>query len=158
RRELEPCDVQPIEEVSPKTIVGYGRLQGRVCPCNDPGVKSALFRPSQTAETSVFYHPQELRLQLEGQLSNFVEKHGAGSGDLEEATLQGAGVCKCARLVPEQLALQEGLGNGSAGDRYEGLGSPGACGVDPTSEELFAGAPLSHQQNRNAAARCYLSR
>jgi hypothetical protein len=158
RRKLEPCDVQSIEEVGPKPIVGYRRLQGRVCPRDDAGVKSAFLRPSQTAETSVFYDPEELSLELKGQLGNFVEEYGTGSGNLEEAAFQRAGIGKCTRLVAKQLTLEQRLGDGSAIDGNEGLGGTGAGGVNPASEELLAGSRLSHQQYGDAAARCYLSR
>src|SRR5689334_5921208 len=57
RRKLEPCNVKSIEEISAEAVVGYRRLQGRVCPCDNACVKSAFFRAAQSAETSVFDDP-----------------------------------------------------------------------------------------------------
>src|SRR5205823_13320204 len=73
RRKLEPHHGQSVEEIGPKMIVGNGRLQRRVCPCYNPGVKSAFLRHSQTPHTSVSDHSQELRLSLQAQSSDLVE-------------------------------------------------------------------------------------
>src|SRR3982750_2465862 len=57
RRKLEPCNVESIEEIGAEAILSYCRLQGRVCPGNDAGVKSAFFGPAEPAEPPVFYDP-----------------------------------------------------------------------------------------------------
>src|SRR2546423_8721016 len=57
RRKLEPCNVESIEEIGAEAILSYCRLQGRVCPRNDAGVKSAFFGPAEPAEASVFNDP-----------------------------------------------------------------------------------------------------
>src|SRR3954462_3251370 len=46
RRKLEPCNVEAIEEIGAKAVFRHRRLQGRVCPRDDAGVKSAFFGPS----------------------------------------------------------------------------------------------------------------
>ena len=69
---------------------------------------------------------------------------------LEEAFLGLVGVGEGALHVAEQLALQQGVGQGAAVDRHEGAVFSGGEGVDGPRHQLLAGATLSGDEDGGA--------
>ncbi len=74
-------------------------------------------------------------------------------GRLEAARARVDGAGERALLVPEQLALEQRLGQRRAGDLDEGLAAPRAVLVQGLREQLLAGAALAEQQHGGRGGR-----
>ena len=156
--QLDSGDVQAIEQICAETVLGNSGFQRQICSRDNARAQGALFGPAKPAEPPILEDPEQLGLKLQRQLSDFVEKNGPGTSYLEQTALEIPRVGESAGLVPEQLALEEGLRNRGAVDGNERLGGARARGVDTAREQLFSGPRLADEKNGNAATRCYLSR
>jgi hypothetical protein len=76
-------------------------------------------------------------------LADFVEEHRAAVRRFEQPALLRARVGEGAALVPEQLALQNLLGQRRAGDVHERPRRPIAGVVQHLRREILAGAALA---------------
>jgi hypothetical protein len=90
---------------------------------------------------------QDLGLHFRPHVADFVEKQGAAIGGFEQAALGRDGAGEGAARVAEKLRFEQGLGQGRAVDRHEGLGRAGRAMVDGARDQLFAGARLAHHQD-----------
>src|SRR5687768_5913009 len=151
-RQLEAGNVEAIEEIGAEAVLRHRGLQRHVGSGDDARVQGALFRPAETAEPAVFYHAKQLCLKLEWQLRYLVEENRSRPCYLEESPLERSGIGEGARLVAEQLALEEGLGDRRAVDGNERLLGTGALGVDSAREKLLSGAGFPNEQHRDTAA------
>src|SRR3982074_1761175 len=70
RRQLETRDVEAVEQVRAKAVVGDGGLQRRVRSRDDASRERALLRSAEPAKAPIFDYTKELRLQLEWKLRN----------------------------------------------------------------------------------------
>ncbi len=93
-------------------------------------------------------------------IADLVQKDRAAGALLELADAAAVGSGEGALLVPEQLALQQRLGNGRAVDRQEAPGCPRAVLIDGPRDQLLAGAALAADQHgdvlRGDAADCFV--
>ena len=105
------------------------------------------------AQPSGLQHAQQLGLQVERQLADFVEDQGAARGFLEPAELALAGAGEGAALVPEELALGQLAGQGAAIDGHEGAVGDGAQLVQGARQQLLAGAAFAGDQHGQPGAR-----
>jgi hypothetical protein len=97
-------------------------------------------------------HPQELGLQLDGQLAHLVEEDRAPFGGLEDAHAALAGAREGPALVAEEHALGEGAGDGRAVEHDEGPARVGRAVVQAPRGELLAGAGLALQEDGQVGA------
>ena len=93
-------------------------------------------------------HAQELRLQLERNVADFVQEQRPAVRQLEAADLLRDGAGKRPLLVTEQLALQEAGGDGRAVQLDERARATPAQIVDRAGDQLFARARLPLNQDR----------
>src|SRR2546430_14886611 len=92
-------------------------------------------------------HAQQLHLQVYGHLADLVQKNRpvVGGGEQAWATLHGAR--EGAFHVPEELAFEKRLRDGSTVDGNERLSAPGTGRVDGAGNELLAGAALAGHEH-----------
>ena len=83
-----------------------------------------------------------------GRLADLVQEDGAALGLPAEAVVVAVGAGERALDVAEELALEQGLGNGAAVDGHEGPVGPVAALVDGLGDEFLAGAALAVDQDR----------
>ncbi len=103
------------------------------------------------AELFRLEHAQELRLDVERKLPDFVQEDGAVVGQLERP-LPGADRSRVgAALVPKELALDEGVADRSAVDDDEGALRARTLLVDRASENVLAGAGFPLRGERVAS-------
>ena len=107
RRERDREDVQAIEKVSPEPPAPDFLGQVAIGRGDDADVDTRHAGPAEALDLSFLEHAQDLRLQLERQLSDLVEEHGAAVGELEAARLRGVRSGERTPLAPEQFALDE---------------------------------------------------
>jgi hypothetical protein len=96
-------------------------------------------------------HPQQLDLEIRGKVADLVEEDRAAVGPLEPAELALDGPGEGPLLVAEQLAFEQGLGQGRAVDLDERLVRPQAVVVDRVGDEVLAGAALAADQHGRVA-------
>src|SRR5690606_34707744 len=86
-------------------------------------------------------------------LGHLVDEEGASVGLLEEAPAGPGGAGEGPPRVAEELALQQGLADGRAVDRDEGLIGAVAVGVDRAGHQLLAGPALALDEDRGVRGR-----
>src|SRR5690606_23806148 len=91
-------------------------------------------------------HPQEVRLELGGHLSQLVEEERAVVRPHEEAGVLTRRAGEAALLVPEQLAARK-LARQRAAVHGDELAAAAALAVNRFGDELLASARLSEDQH-----------
>src|ERR1700751_688526 len=81
---------------------------------NQPDVDAMRPATSQTLELLFLQDPQQLRLQRQGQISNFVQEKGPCVGHFEAANFLRDSPRESALLVSKEFAFQQVKGNGGA--------------------------------------------
>ena len=110
-------------------------------------------RRADPLERPVLQHAQELGLHVDAELADLVEEQRAAVRRLEPAGARRDGAGERAFLVAEQLALDQGGGNGRAVDAHERAAAPRAALVQRAREQLLAGAGFAEQQHRRVGRR-----
>ena len=93
-----------------------------MCRGNNTYVNIDRLRRAHRPHGTVLQHTQQLRLQRQRHVAYLIEKQAATISCLKQPLLRGGGTGERAFRVPEQLALQQLLGNSRAVDRHEWLG------------------------------------
>ena len=122
---------------------------------DDAHVDLAHLLAAQRPDFLGFEHMQQLDLQRQRQLADFVEKDRAFVGFEKQALAGAVGAGEGALGVAEELALQQVLGYGAAVDRDESSVGAQALLVDRTRDHALAGAAFATDQHR-AVGRCHL--
>ena len=91
---------------------------------DDPQIDGDGLAAAQALDGALLEEAQDLHLQENGELPDLVEEERPAIGQLELALPLHVGAGERAALMPEQLGLEEGLGNGAAVDRHEGTVAP----------------------------------
>ncbi len=148
RREADREDAEAVVEVGPEAPLAHLALDVAVRGGDDPHVGPLRPRRAEPLELAALEDPQELRLDLEGELGDLVEEDRAPVGDLEpaERALQRAG--EGPALVAEQLALDERGGQGGAVDRDDRPVAAAAAVVEGEGDEVLSGARLAEEEDR----------
>src|SRR5258708_15433345 len=102
---------------------------------------------SQTLERLHVQDPQQLGLQGQRQIPDFVQEESASIGHFEPANFLRDGSGEGSLLVPEQFALQKIEGNGRAIQRHEGASAAPAEIVNGAGYQLLAGSGFSQDQH-----------
>ena len=92
-RNADGENVQPVIQISTELAVPYRLLQVAIGGCDDPHVDRHALRAAQPFEPAVLKHAQQLRLQIDGELSDLIEEQRGAIGDREAAYLCGDSTC-----------------------------------------------------------------
>ena len=123
------------------------RLEILVGGRDDPHVHLDGLRAPHTLEAALLQDAEQLHLDAVGELADLVEEDGAPVGHLEASPPLAHGAGEGSLLVPEELRLDEGLREGHAVHRHEGLLLPRRVLVQGLGEELLARPALSEEQD-----------
>jgi hypothetical protein len=116
---------------------------------DDPGAAHPLLGFADALEFAVLQHPQQLRLQVEGQLADLVEEEGAVLGVLEIAGLGLDGAGEGALGIAEQRRFDQIRRDGGAVEREIGLvAAPGQPVQAAAGDDLLAAAGFALDQDR----------
>jgi hypothetical protein len=145
-------DVQPVEEVLPERSVRHHLPQVAVGGRDDPPAEFPRLVRAHGGVLPLLQDPQQLGLQLEGRVADFVEEEGAvhGGGHLPLAGALRPG--KRALLVAEELRLLEVAGDRRDVHRHEGALAPSQV-VDAPRDQFLPHAALAQQQDGGVRAR-----
>ena len=151
RRHAERHHVEAVEEVLAEAALLDRRGQVAVRGGDDARVHGAVAARAHAAVDALLKNAQELGLARLGELADLVEEQAAAFRGghqprvpLRRATGEGA------RLVAEELGLEQRLGQGRAVDRHERALGARRAPVDRARDELLADARLALDQDRRA--------
>ncbi len=148
RRDGDDVEGQAVEEIGAKLArLGEAR-QVEIGRRDDAYVNLLLGIATDPLETPIFDNPQQLLLDGERGLGDLVEKKRAAIGELEAREPPPHRPGEGARLMTEELAVEQALGERGAVHLDEGLGPARREVVEAGSNELFAGAALADDQHR----------
>lgn len=119
---------------------------------DDAGIGRDLGIGPNGADGALLQCAQELGLQVEGEVADFVEKEAPPGGCLKEAGLFLVGTGKGTLLMAEEFALDQFGGDGRAVDRDEVFCGDAALGVDGLGGQFLTRATLTKQ--KDGLARC----
>src|SRR5271165_2226047 len=126
RRDLNRKHVQSIKQVFAKLAFANHCGKVLVCRCNDSRVDMDGFGAPQTLELLLLNGAQQLGLQFQADVTDFVEKERTMIRKLESAFLLYQGSSESPFLVPKKFAFQQSRGNGGTVHSHERAISPGA--------------------------------
>ena len=129
------------------------RLQVAVRGRDQPHVGPDRLVAADPLERLLLQQPQDLGLERQRHVADLVEEERAAVALLELADPPPLGAGEGTLLVAEQLALQQGLGDGGAVDGQERRLGPGAVLVDGARDQLLAGAALAGDQDGDVLGR-----
>src|SRR5256886_9791691 len=118
---------------------------------DEPHVNRDGAGPAQPLDLTLLCGTQDLRLQREAHVDDFIEKHRAARRLLEAANFAGDRAGERALLMPEQLALEQVLRNRRAVDRDERSGRLGAVQVDGAGYDLLPRPRLALDEDGRVA-------
>ncbi len=144
--------VEPVVQVLPEASLPDFFLELAVGGRDHAHVHVDVGRSANPPERPLFEEPQQLGLEGRHHLADFVEKHRAAVGRLEQSPLLAIRAGEGAALVPEQLALEQVLGQRRAGDVHERLRRAVAAEVNDLGGEILAGAALPCQEHGRGRA------
>jgi hypothetical protein len=151
RRQRQLDDVEAVQEVAAQRAVGDPRLDVLVGGGDHPQVDGHGAVAAEDVDDVLLQHAQQLGLERERELDDLVEEEGAAGGLTEAAGAVAQGAGEGAAHVAEQLRLEQLARDGRAIDGDEGAVGAAAAGVDPSRDQLLAGAALAGDQDRGGA-------
>src|SRR3990167_2956427 len=139
--------VQPVVEVFSELVFFDALFEVTVRGGEHSDVHLLRARASDGLEFPFLKHAQELRLEVEGQLPDFVEEYGAAVGEGEPAVTLFGRARERARLVPEEFALYQVHGNSRAVYLYERPLAPPARFMYRPRDHFLARAGLAQYED-----------
>ena len=121
RWELNLYDVESVQEILSKPASCNFIFEAPVRGCDDTNIHLKTRGRTQSPNFVVLEYPQELRLHVEGKLTNLVEKERPSIGSLECACLLLSRTSECPLLVTKEFTLDELTGQSPTVDGNKGL-------------------------------------
>jgi len=152
-RDLQPDDVEAIEEIFAKPPGLDGQLEVRVGGDDDTDVHGEWRAVAERTDFARLEEAQQFGLQFEAELADLVEEERAAARRADDAGTVAVGAGERAAPVAEQLALQHLAGDGGAVEGDER--SVGAIGVvvDGSRDDFLAGPAFSGNEDADVGRR-----
>src|SRR2546427_6537881 len=147
RRQVDRENVEAIKQVRPKLLLVDERGEVAIRRCDQSRVRAERTAAPQSLELALLEHAEELRLEIEGDLSYFVQEDCPAVGELEPSDALRDRAGEGAFLVAEQLALQQSRWDRGAVQLHESLRAPWAQVVDRARDQLFPRPRLAVDQH-----------
>ncbi len=123
-RQLQPHDAQPIEEVLAEAPGAHFLLEVAIGSGDHPHVDLQRLDAADPLDLALLENAQELRLEVERELSQLVEEDGPAVRELEHALARRGRARERSLLVSEELALDQVLRDRAAVEDHEGAIAP----------------------------------
>src|ERR1700726_2175489 len=130
-----------------KRFVGHRGAQILVRRRQDADAYFDFLGPADALESLFFQYAQQLALNRERQLPDFVEKKSSAVSELELPKFPPPGSRVSAALVAEEFVLDQSFRNGRAVERHERLLGARAEVMNRSREKLFARSAFAQEQN-----------
>ena len=118
---------------------------------DDPNIDVDGVVPTHTVNLTLLQDAKKPRLKGQGHLADLVQEQGPGVGRLEAAVAPLGGATEGAPLVPEELALDQVLGDGATVHGHEGLVGAWGRGVRRYLQRRSAESAAQAQVRRAGA-------
>ena len=141
-----------MEEIFTKASIPHGGPEIDVRGGKDPDIHDLGARAAEPAHAPLLDDLQELALKGPGEQSYLVQKDRAPAGGLEESKLGVPSIGECPALEPEELGLEQRLGDRRTVDVDEGLSRPDARLVNRVRQETFPSSGLALDKERGESA------
>ena len=144
---------EAVIEVVAEAAVGDHRIDVAMRRADDARVDGDRFPSADAFDDTFLQEAQQLDLERQRHVADFVEEQGAAGGlfDLAGRRLHRAG--ERTLFVAEQFAFEQSFGDGGAVDRDEGTGAPRRGLMQPTRQQFLAGAAGAEQHDRDVSRR-----
>src|SRR6185436_14902782 len=152
RRDDELERVQTEVEILAEPLLPDHRLEIAIGRRDDARVHGDVDGAAHAPKPLHLEGAEELRLEVRAHLADLVQEERAEMGHLHEALLRLLGVGEGARLVSEELALEEILRNGATVELHEGAVPTRAPVVDLPREELLPDPRLALKEHGRGRA------
>ena len=148
RRDGEHVEGEPVEEVEAEPSGGGLGRQVGVGGGDHPDVAADGGAAADPFELAVLDHAQDLLLDRQRRVGDFIEEQAAAVGPLEPSGAAAHGAGERAGLMAEQLGLEQGLGQGGAVELDQRPLPAAGEVVETGGDQFLAGAPLADDQDR----------
>src|SRR5262249_30474129 len=112
-------DIESVKEIGTKTPFPYRLFKIPVRRCNHPDVRFDCAWAAESLELAFLQHTQQLGLQLQRTIADFIKKDRGAIGQLNPADLS----CQCTRegtlFMTEQLTFDQSRRNRRAVDLHQ---------------------------------------
>jgi hypothetical protein len=153
RRQMEPDDVQAVEEVFAEPALGHQRVQIGVGGGDDPDVDAVRLRVADRVHFAGLEKAEQLGLHVEAHVADFVEEQGAARGRANDALEVVGRAGERSAAMAEQLRIEHVLRGRGAVEGEEGrLGAVG-IGVNRPRENFLAGPCFTGDQHGHVRRR-----
>ena len=154
RRHHELDDVDAIKQIFAKQALRDEVAQALVRRGNDPHVDGLAFaKRADLLQLAGLEESQQETLHPQRHLADFIQEHGAAVSHFEFAGLVAERAGEAPLHVPEQLGLEERLGQSCAIDRNKRLVAPGAALMQRLGDEFLTHAALARDENLGLGTR-----
>ena len=150
---IERQHIKPVIQVFAEAAGGNFRLEVTVGRGDHPHVDRYRTRGTHRVNGALLQYPQQLNLQFQRQIADFVQEDGATVGQFKSAHPVGNRTGEGALAMAKKFALQQFLWNGSAIDRDEISAGPVGLHMQRACDDLLAGAALTGDQHRRVRHR-----
>ena len=142
-RQAQTDDIQPVKQILAEQSLLDPRFEILVGRRDDTYIGLDRLMSADSVKIAVGEHPQQPRLQFLRHVANFVEKQRAAFGLLETPAAHVLRAGKCAALMPEQLGLQQFLGDRRGVDRDERPARTRTVAMQRAGYQFLAGPRLA---------------
>ena len=151
-RHVDADDAQPVEEVFAKLPVRHSLLEIGVGGRDHAHVDALRARVADRQDFALLQKAQQLRLDVERKIADFVEEERAAERRPKHAWLVGNGAGEAAATMAEELTVGELSRGARAVVGQEHAAAPRRPGVDGARDEVLAGAALARNQHGEVVA------
>src|SRR5579872_542294 len=152
RWQCQRNDVEAVVKIGTELATFDHRAERNVGGGDDADVDVYGAGFPKTFEFALLQNTEELRLQVQRHLADFVQQDGAAMSEFEFARPVRHCSSEGSLAVTEKLALQQRFRDCGAVDRDEGLAAAGAGVMDKAGQQFFAGPALSLDQDVSSSA------
>ncbi|EXI71617.1 MAG: hypothetical protein AW10_04272 [Candidatus Accumulibacter appositus] len=147
RWQVDREDIQPVEQVLPEQTCAHHFGQWTMGGGDDPDFGLAQFRGTHPAIGASFQQPQQLDLDRERDVAQFVEKQRAARRRLDQSGRACRRAGEGTALMAKQSALEQRFRQSRAINGNEGLFGAPAELMNGIGDQLLAGTRLPLQQH-----------
>ncbi len=142
RRDLDREDVEPVEQIRAKPLRVDHFLKIDVRRGHQARVGAERARVAEPFEFTLLQHTEQLGLQFERRLADFVQEYRPAMGQLEPTDPLRDRAGKRALFVAKQLAFEQAGGNGGAVALHEGMPASRTHAMESASDQFLPRARL----------------
>ena len=153
RRDSQAENVEPEVKIAAKTALRHCLLQVAIGSGQNAYIDGNSLGAAHRADLAFLNGAQQLRLQIDRQLANLIQKHCSAFCNRQQAITRLHRPGKRAFHVPKQLAFNKRRNQRATVHRDEGLGVKWPREMNCPRHHFLTGSALSQDQHRMIAVR-----